>query len=70
MKGKFRLEIRKKFFAVRLVRCCSRFPREVVGVSALEVFWTRQEQGLIKPEQGKHVPVGGVPVPDGRVRTK
>jgi len=36
--GRFRLDIRKKFFSVRIVRHCNMFPREAADVPSLEGF--------------------------------
>jgi len=35
--GRFRLDVRKTFFAVRVVGHCKMLPREVVDVHSLEV---------------------------------
>ncbi|KFO82299.1 hypothetical protein N303_06043, partial [Cuculus canorus] len=48
--GKFRLDIRKKFFTVRVIghwnSCPGRLPREVVNASSLEVFKARLDLAL------------------------
>ena len=37
------MDIRGKFFTVRVVRCWNRLPREVVDAPSLEVFKARLE---------------------------
>ncbi|KFO62412.1 hypothetical protein N302_02887, partial [Corvus brachyrhynchos] len=44
--GKFRLDIRRKFFTVRVKKHRSRLPREVVDAPPLPVFKARLDKAL------------------------
>ncbi|KFO89522.1 hypothetical protein N320_06537, partial [Buceros rhinoceros silvestris] len=44
--GRFKLDIRKKFFTLRVVKRWHRLPREVVDAPALETFKVRLDGAL------------------------
>ena len=49
--GRFRLDIRKQFFAVRVVRCWNRLPKEAVNAPSLETFKVRMDGALLVKQE-------------------
>ncbi|KFU90949.1 hypothetical protein M959_14460, partial [Chaetura pelagica] len=43
---RFRLDIRKKFFTMRVVRCWNRLPTEAADAASLKVFKARLDETL------------------------
>lgn len=48
--GKFRIDIRKQLFTVRLVRYCNRLPREVLDAPSLKLFKASLDGALVQWE--------------------
>ena len=46
-KERFKLDIRGKFFTLRVVRCWNRLPREAVDAPSLEVLKARLDGALV-----------------------
>ena len=58
--GKFRLDIRKKFFTVRMVRHWNRLSSEVLNASSLEAFKVRLDGTLSNLVQSEvSLPIAG-----------
>jgi len=56
MEGRFRLDIRKKFFTMSVVKHWHRLLREVVEAPSLEAFKARVDRALEQPGVVEGVP--------------
>ncbi|KFV69241.1 hypothetical protein N307_10228, partial [Dryobates pubescens] len=45
-KSRFMLDIRRKFFTMRVVEHCNRLPREAVETPSLEIFKVKLDRAL------------------------
>jgi len=57
--GRFRLDIRKKFFTVGVVRHWHRLPREAVAAPSLELLKARLDGAFEQPDLVEGVPAHG-----------
>lgn len=55
--SRFRLDIRMKFFTVRIVRHYNRLPREFVDAQSLEVFKARSDRVWATHSSGGSLPM-------------
>jgi len=44
--GRFRLDVRRNLFTMRMVKHCHRLPREVVDAPSLETFKVRLDRAM------------------------
>jgi len=57
---KFRLNMRKNFFTLRVMEHWNRLPREAVESPSPEIFKTRLDKGPVQPAVGDPALAGGL----------